>query len=112
MSIEIQSEDVLVITLPAEPEIRKVLDNLLKLLQEGRPYDVVVDFSVVDIMTSLTLSGFLKLRELLANRGRRLIFSNTAPITKDIFRTTCFTGLFDFIDDKAEALSSLTAVKK
>jgi anti-anti-sigma factor len=106
MAISGYSQGVILVELPPEPNIRAELDKLREILQ-SKQANVVIDFSTVDIMTSLTLSGFLKVRELLNEAEKRLIFVNVSPITKDIFAVTCFDGVFEFADDKEQALALL-----
>ena len=108
MTIQNYSDNIIYVDLLAEPDIRAELDTLIDVLQASADSDVIIDFSKVDIMTSLSLSGFLMVRELLAKAGRRLIFCNTSQITKDIFTVTCFDGIFEFFDDKEQAVQALT----
>ncbi len=112
MSVQNWSENILLVELPAEPKIRNELDKVTEIVRLANKYDVVIDFSHVDIMISLTLSGFLKLRDSLAGAGRRLIFCSTVPITRDIFRVTCFDGIFEFVDDRAAALQMLESFQQ
>jgi len=107
MAIKSYADNIILVELPPEPEIRKELDTLMKIINAGNGCDVVLDFTHVTIMTSMALSGFLKLRKLMEKSGRRLIFCNATSITKDIFKVTCFDGIFEFIDDKTEALRTL-----
>lgn len=111
MAIQDYSDHIILVELPSEPQIRQELDKVMEIVRQKADYDVVIDFSSVDIMNSLTLSGFLQLHKLLAGSEHRLIFCNTAPITKDIFKVTCFDGIFEFVDDKSDALASLQPVK-
>ena len=108
MAIKNYSDSIILVNLPAEPDIRDELDTLIDILKAGSNCDVVIDFSNVDIMTSLSLSGFLMVRELTAKSGRRLIFCNTSAITRDIFTVTCFDGIFEFINDVDQAVETLT----
>ena len=108
MAIQNYSDNIIIVDLPAEPNIRVELENLRGVLQTCADSDVIIDFSQVDIITSLSLSGFLMVRELLAKAGRRLVFCNISPITRDIFTVTCFDGIFEFIDDKDHAVQALT----
>jgi len=107
MAINNYSESIILVELPPEPNIRAELDQLMEILNANTNCDVIIDFDNVDIMTSLTLSGFLKVREIIGKAGRRLIFVNTSSITKDIFTVTCFDGIFEFLDDKNQAIDAL-----
>ncbi|MFA5784699.1 MAG: STAS domain-containing protein [Phycisphaerae bacterium] len=107
MSISNYSQGIIIVELPSEPHIRGELDTLMEVLRCGADTDVIINFEKVDIMTSLTLSGFLKVREIVVNAGKRLIFINVPSITKDIFKVTCFDGIFEFAADKEQALVQL-----
>jgi len=112
MTIKSYADNIILVDLPPEPDTRRELDNLMKILSAGSNCDVVIDFSRVNIMTSMALSGFLQLRKLMEESRRRLIFCNATSITKDIFKVTCFEGIFEFIDDRTEALEALQPAAK
>jgi anti-anti-sigma factor len=107
MAIQDYSDNIILVDLPSEPQIRQELDTVMEIVRKRTDCDVVVDLSNVDILISISLSGFLQLYKLLTASGRRLVLCNTASTTKDIFRVTCFDGIFEFIDDKSEAVASL-----
>ena len=107
MAIKSYADNIILVELPPEPDIRKELDTLMEIINAGSGFDVILDFTHVTIMTSMALSGFLQLRKLMEKTGRKLIFCNATSITKDIFKVTCFDGIFEFIDDKKEALRTL-----
>jgi anti-anti-sigma factor len=111
MTICEHSDNIIVIELPAEPDLRAELDRAMEILQAGCNSDVIMDFSKVDIMTSMSLSGFLKVREVVCQAGRRLIFCNAKSITKDIFKVTCFDGIFEFAENIDEAVEILSKAK-
>jgi len=106
MAVSSYQQGIILVELPPESDIRAQLDKLSRLLR-GTDNDVVIDFSKVDIMTSLTLSCFLKVREQLVQADRRLIFVNVSSVTKDIFAVTCSDGILEFADDTNQALASL-----
>jgi anti-anti-sigma factor len=112
MAIQDYSDHIVLVELPSEPQIRQELDNVEKIIQQRTDCDVLVDLSNVDIMTSSSISGFLQLYKLLTNSGRKLVLCNASSVTKDIFGVTCFHGIFEFIDDKSEALASLEPTGK
>jgi len=112
MAIQNYSDNILLVELPPEPDTRAELDKIMDTIRHKPHCDVIVDFAAVDILKSLSLSGCLQLHELLKASGRRLIFSNVAPLTKGIFNVTCFDGIFEFINDKEQALQLLQPAKK
>ncbi|MGD9109926.1 MAG: STAS domain-containing protein [Phycisphaerales bacterium] len=111
MAICDYSDNIIVIELPGEPDLRAELDRAIEILQTGCNSDVIMNFSKVDIMTSMSLSGFLKVREVVCEAGKQMIFCNAKPITKDIFKITCFDGVFEFADTLDQAVEALSKVK-
>ncbi len=111
MTICDYSDNIIVIELPPEPDLRAELDRAMEIIQAKCTSDVIMDFSKVDIMTSMSLSGFLKVREAICEASRRLIFCNAKPITKDIFKVTCFDGVFEFTDNLDQAVEILSKAK-
>ena len=111
MVISNYSQNTILVELPPESDIRPELDKLMETLNSNPNIDVVIDFASVDIMTSMTLSGFLKVREIVGKAGRRLIFVNVSSITRDIFTVTCFDGIFEFANDVQQAVDSLANVQ-
>ena len=110
MGIQNWSESVVLIDLPAEPEITDELKAVVEIVRDRGDCDVVVDFSSVDIITSSSISSLLKLRKLLTDCQRRLIFCSVPPATKNVFTVTGIDEIFEFVDDKFVALASLQLV--
>ncbi len=110
MGIQNWSEDIILVDLPQEPEIGDELKTITEIARDRGDCDVVIDFSRVDIVTSSSLSKFLKLRKLLADCGHRLVFCSVAAATRGIFTVTGLDGIFEMADDKFVALASLQMV--
>ena len=110
MGIQNWSENVVLIDLPAEPQIAEELRAVIEIVRDRGDCDVVVDFSSVDIITSSSISALLKLRKLLTDCGRQLIFCGVAPATKNVFKITGIDEIFEFTEDKFIALASLQMV--
>lgn len=107
MGIQNWSDDIILVDLPGEPQMGDELKAITEIVRDRGDCDVVMDFSGVDIVTSSSLSKFLKIRKLLAHCGHRLVFCNVAAATKGIFTVTGIDGIFEFADDKFVALASL-----
>ena len=107
MGIQNWSEDIILVDLPAEPQLGDEVKTVTEMVRDRGDCDVVMDFSCVDIVTSSSLSKFLRLRKLLGDCGHRLVFCNVAVATKGIFIVTGIDGIFEFADDKFVALASL-----
>jgi anti-anti-sigma factor len=107
MAIQNWSDDVVLVELPSEPYISDDLGTVTELVRDRGDCDVVIDFSSVDIVTSSSLSKFLRLQKLLTDCGHRLIMCNLAPATAGIFTVTGLEDLFEIVEDKTLALASL-----
>ena len=112
MGIQNWSENIILVDLPAEPQLSDELKTATGMVRDRGDCDVVVDFSDVDIVTSSSLSAMLKLRKLLADCGRRLVFCGVAAATKGVFTLTGLDGIFELVDDKFVALAGLQMVSR
>jgi anti-anti-sigma factor len=107
MGFQNWSDDIILVDLPREPRMRSELKTLVEIVRDRGDCDVVIDFSSVDIMTSTSISGLLRLRKLLADCGHRLIFCNVPPSTRGVFSVVGLDEVFEFTDDKYAALATL-----
>jgi anti-anti-sigma factor len=107
MGIQNWSEDIILVDLPQEPHMGDELKTVTEIVRDRGDCDVVIDFSSVDIVTSSSLSKFLKLQKLLTDCSHRLVFCNVAPATRGIFTVTGLDGIFELVDDKFVALAGL-----
>jgi anti-anti-sigma factor len=110
MGIQNWSEEIVLVDLPAEPEMGEELKTITQIVRDRGDCEVVVDFSKVDIVTSSSLSKLLRLKKLMSDCGHRLVFCNVAPATKGILTVTGLDGIFEIVDDKFVALASLQMV--
>lgn len=107
MSIQNWSENAILVDLPQEPEIGDELELVVQIVRDRGGCDVVIDFSSVDVVSSSSLSRLLKLRELLADSGSRLILCGIAAVTRGVFKVTGLDKVFEVADDKFIALATL-----
>ena len=107
MGIQNWSEDIVLVDLPPEPQTADELKSVTEIVCDRGDCDIVMDFSSVDIVTSSSLSGLLRLRKLMVDCGHKLVFCNIAPATKGIFSITGLNDVFEIVDDKFVALASL-----
>ncbi len=110
MGIQNWSDNIILVDLPAEPQLGDELKTVTEIVRDRGDCDVVIDFSSVDIITSSSLSKFLKLRKLLTDCSHKLVFCNIAAATKGIFTITGLEGVFEMADDKFVALAGLQMV--
>jgi len=99
--------DVLFAMLPAEPQLQAELTLLRQTVVQAQNRHLIVDFSRVEIITSLSIGNLLLLQKVVSQQGRRLVLCSVRLATKCIFRVVGLDGLFEFAGDKFEALKAL-----
>jgi len=108
MGIQNLSEDVVLVELPfKEPQIADELKAINEIASSKPDLEVIIDFSKVEIITSSSIGNLIILRNLLHERGRRLMLCNVAPMTKCIFVVAGLKDIFEFVDDKSAALAAV-----
>jgi anti-anti-sigma factor len=108
MGIQNLSEDIVLVELPfKEPQIADELKAVNEIASNKPDLDVIIDFSKVEIVTSSSIGNLIILRNLLHERGRRLMLCNVAPMTKCIFVVAGLKDIFEFVDDKSTALAAV-----
>jgi anti-anti-sigma regulatory factor len=112
MSIKYYSEDIILVDLPhGDVEISEELKSLLKIVRDRTgDCNVVIECSGVEGIYQSSLNRLLVLHKLLAKHGHRLILCGLAAAHKGIFVVCGFDMLFEFADDKSEALERLEEV--
>ncbi len=109
MGIRNLSENIILVELPTDRSERA--DELKKLneaISNKCQYDVIVDFSKVEIINSWNISNLLILRGMLEDAGRKLILCNISTVTKCIFVVAGLSEIFVFADDKSAALAAIS----
>ncbi len=112
MAIQDWSENIFLVDLPQEPDMGEELQGAIDAAREKGNCDMVIDFSAVDIIASSSISKLLRLRKLLTDCGRQLVFCNVAAATKGIFTVTGLDEVFEFAPDKFTALTGLQMASK
>jgi anti-anti-sigma factor len=110
MGIQNWSEQVILINLAKEPDMGEELQTVIDMILEDKEQDVVVDFSDTDIVTSSSIAKLLKLRKVLHDNDKKLLFSSVSPKTRSIFNITGLDSVFEFVNDQFIALASLQLV--
>jgi anti-anti-sigma regulatory factor len=103
MGIQTFSEDILLITLPEQPQHGDEIDIVNKLLSDSVDFDVMVDFSKVEMLTSGSICGLMILGKLLKGANRKLVLYNLPPAIEQIFVRTGLVTVFDLVDNESEA---------
>jgi len=113
MGIQNLLEDVILVELPfKEPQIADKLKAINEIVtpdskHSGADFDVIINFSKVEIITSSSIGNLIILRNFLHERGRQLILCNVATVTKCIFVVAGLKDIFEFVDDKFAALAAV-----
>ena len=107
MGIQNYSEDILLVTLPEQPQYGQEIDIVNRLLGDSVDFDVMVDFSKVEMLTSETICGLMILSKLLEGSGRKLVLYNLSSPIKQIFLRTGLITVFDLADDNFDALEHI-----
>jgi len=104
MGIQNYSEDILLVTLPEQPQHGQEIDIVNRLLSDSVDFNVMVDFANVEMLTSETICGLMILSKLLEGSGRKLVLYNLSSPIKQIFLRTGLLAIFDIADDNFDAL--------
>ncbi|MHC4105586.1 MAG: STAS domain-containing protein [Planctomycetota bacterium] len=105
MGIKKISDDVLFVELPSKsPKIANQLKALNEAVSKKGNCDVIIDFSRVEIINSANISNLLILHNMQTGTGRQLILCNVATVTKCIFVVAGLNTVFNFADNKSQAL--------
>ena len=101
-------ENVILVKLSQyDPKISFELKQLNESLSQKSDYDVVLDFSFVEIINSSNISNLLILHAFLEEHGHKLIIFNVQTITKCIFVVSGLAEHFNFIDNIDEVLNAI-----
>jgi len=107
MGIRNFSEDVLLIILPQQPQQGQEIEIVNKLLSDFADFDVMVDFSKVEILTSESICGLMTLDKLLKASGRKLAFFYIPSAIRQIFVRTGLLAVFDLAEDAFDAIQHI-----
>ena len=107
MGIQNWSENVILVNLAQEPDLGEEIQSVCEMVSEKTDQDVVIDFSDVQILTSSSIAKLLKLRKILHDNHRRLVFCSVSSQTRNIFFVTGLDTVFSFADDSFLALAGL-----
>jgi anti-anti-sigma factor len=107
MSTENHSGDIWTVEPRPEPNLGTELATVANTAYVTSDRDVIVDFSKVDIVTSSSLSKLLNIRKLLHDHGRRLILCGLSADCMAIFVVAGLDQVFEFAEDKSEAVEAI-----
>ncbi|UCE48742.1 MAG: STAS domain-containing protein [Phycisphaerales bacterium] len=105
MGIRFISDDILLVSLPAQPQQSDEFEMLNGMLSEKIDHDIVMDFTEVEMLTSESICGLLILAKLLAGAGHEFVLCSVPPAINDIFNRTGLLSVFEFADTEADAVT-------
>jgi anti-anti-sigma regulatory factor len=111
MAIQNMAEDIICVALPKTPHLSYELKPVNEMISSGTIYDVIIDFLLVEEITSASISNLLILQDLLSKHGRQLLLCNVSLPTKCIFAVIGLEKHFRFVSDKFAALEVLQCSK-
>ena len=85
MAIQHLSKHVLLVTLSADPQCNREMEMVIRSAGSSEDCDVIVDFSLVEILSSATLCNLMVLERLLNALDRQLILCSVPPNIDGVF---------------------------
>ena len=104
MNIRLLEHDVLFAFLPAEPRLQPELSLLRKYLAESKPTHLILDFTKVEIITSVSIGALLLLRQRQVECDARLVLYGVGLATRCIFQVVGLKAILWYAVDKSDAL--------
>lgn len=107
MGVEHWSENVVLVSLPGEPQTVEDLTEVAEWISEREDCDVVVDCSQVGRMGRSSCRLLLELHGALRLRGHQLLLCGSRPALKKAFPTPALAHVLRFAEDRFTALARL-----
>jgi anti-anti-sigma regulatory factor len=101
------TEKLVQINLPPEPQACAELQDLNEKVSQKCDFDVIIDLSMLEIITSASISNLLILHNWLQGAGRTLVLYGLRFTTKCIFNVAGLNNFFKFTDNKTNAISEI-----
>ena len=89
-----------------EAAIQTLGDDLIALVEKDGRASLVLDFRIVEFMSSAIVSKLLILDRTLKKKSGKLVLCNLTPEIKEVFVITHLDQLFDIEDSVDEALAA------
>jgi anti-anti-sigma factor len=107
MAIENLTEQVLLVTLPSQPQASSDIEHATRDVTADNPRHVVIDFSAVEVMASSTISELLIIENHLHDINRQLVLCSAPPKIRELIKCVGLESLFRFANDQFAALEIL-----
>ncbi len=109
MSVQTGGEGVVLVDFHSGLDLAEELPHVAQLVRERADCDVIVDFSEVTVLNSSHLAFLLRLRQLLQDRGHRLVLCNVGRLTIGIFSVTGLDTVFEIATGRSDAVAMVQA---
>ena len=105
MWIENETDNTYVLYTPVsqEPELPRELEIIHEIIKGRDDCYVIISLADIEILTSSSISRFIKLHNTLSENGRMLILCKVCLPIKGIFRTAGLSEVFHFASDMSAA---------
>ena len=111
MATQELSDRTVLITLPAEPQLSNDLDLATRAAEAGADLDVLLDFSLVEIMPSATICSLIILKRLLDATDHHLILHSVPSNIMDMLQRLGLWSLFQFAEDRSTAVRMVASLE-
>jgi anti-anti-sigma factor len=112
VAIQYYSDEVLVAYLPfTEPQIASELAAVNDVVSDRGAFDVIIDFSNVEMISSVSTANLIILKQMLSGLERQLVLCSVSHFVKGVFKVAGLESLFEVADDKSAALECLQGAK-
>ncbi|MGE0606804.1 MAG: STAS domain-containing protein [Pirellulales bacterium] len=92
-----------------DDNIKQLGQQLFRMVDEDQCYNILLNFSNVDFLSSAALGKFITLEKKIRSHGGKLLLSNLRPEIYDtVFALTLLNRVFDIKEDEAQALAAFT----
>jgi anti-anti-sigma regulatory factor len=107
MAIQDLTGQVLLVTLPKRPQSSSEIERATRMVGRQEPRHVVIDFSLVEIIPSSTISELIIIENHLHEINRQLVLCSVPPKIRELLTRVGLQSLFRFADDQSAALELL-----
>lgn len=113
MWIENETDNTYVLYTPVsqEPELQRELEIIYEIIDGRDDCYVIISLADIEILTSSSISRFLKLHNSLSENGRLLVLCKVGLPVKGIFRTAGLSAVFNFAPDMLAAQTMIQTTK-
>jgi anti-anti-sigma factor len=106
MTIQMWSDEIMVVELGDDPQFSDEMTIVTEKLEKN-PANVVLNFSPVSFINSSNVAKLLRLRKLLNNKNKRLVFCDVNTQVWGVFLVTGLDKIFEFTNDISTALATV-----